>query len=490
MLSTTPDPLISFAGRERARVKTRTIVCGTALAGISFLAPGTASARAADLSPAEATRIAAEAYIYAYPLVTMDVTRLVTTNLRAGERPDFGPMNQFGHMRAFPPAGFKEVVRPNFDTLYSPVWLDLTRGPVIVSVPDTGGRYYMLPMLDMWTDVIAVPGKRTSGTQAADFAVMGPCWQGSLPGGVIPIHSSTPYVWVIGRAQTNGPGDYENVHRIQDGYKVTPLSAWGREAAPVEAPEPDPSVDMETPPLVQVNGMSAQRYFEYAAQLMKLHPPHLSDGSILLRMRRIGLEPGQDFDCDSLSEELQRALDEGAAQGLKTIQEAAANQREARNGWAISTAVMGVCDNEYLQRAVITLVGLGANPPEDAIYPLNVADANGDPVVGGRRYVMHSAAAELPPVGAFWSLTMYGGDGFPVENALHRYAIGDRSGLQFNDDGSLDLYIQPDSPGADKEANWLPSPREGAVGLTMRLYAPEPPVLNGEWAPPPVEPVD
>ncbi|HMO65508.1 MAG TPA: DUF1254 domain-containing protein, partial [Verrucomicrobiota bacterium] len=234
-------------------------------ASLALSAPG----RAGELAEAEAREIALEAYLYFYPLVSMDVTRRLTTNLEPDQRPGYGPMNMFHHMRAFPDANFRDVVRPNFDTLYSSAFYDITREPVIISAPDTQGRYYLLPMLDMWSDVFAVPGKRTSGTVAGDFALVPPGWRGRLPKGVERIETPTPQGWIIGRTQTNGPEDYAKVHQVQDGFRLTPLSQWGRKAKPAPF-KPDPPVDMKTPPLVQVNTMPAAKYFSYAAELMKL----------------------------------------------------------------------------------------------------------------------------------------------------------------------------------------------------------------------------
>jgi hypothetical protein len=435
------------------------------------------------ISEQEAYEIGIEAYHYLYPLITMDVTRRILTNYAPGTKPGMGPMNTFHHLRAFPPSDFREVVRPNFDTLYSVAWLDLTTEPQIVSAPDTRDRYYLLPMLDMWSDVFAVPGKRTTGTKAADFAVVPKGWNGTLPEGVERIESPTLYVWIIGRTQTNGPKDYEAVHKVQDGYRVTPLSQWGQNSEPVKAVI-DPSVDMQTPPVVQINTMPAAKYFSYGAELMKLNPPHITDWSTIARLKRIGIESGKSFDFDNASPTVKTALERAVEDGLQLMKDKIPTLARVVNGWQMNTDTMGVYGNYYLKRAIVALVGLGANQPQDAIYPLNMVDAEGKPMDGGNKYVLHFEQAELPPVNAFWSVTMYDAEGFQVANTLERFAIGDRDTLKYNADGSLDIYIQHESPGEDKESNWLPSPAQGVLGLTMRLYAPKAQALDGRWTPP------
>jgi hypothetical protein len=340
-------------------------------------------------------------------------------------------------------------------------------------------------MLDMWSDVFAVPGKRTSGTSAAHFAVVPPGWSGKLPAGVRMIQSPTPYVWVIGRTQTNGPKDYAAVNKVQDGYRITPLSQWGKTPAPVTVTV-DPSVDMKTPPLDLVNGMSAQRYFAYAAELMKLHPPHVTDWSMVERIRRIGLEPGKSFSWESLDPAVQEVIAKVPATAVKAMVAKLPTLARVVDGWQMNTDTMGVYGDYYLKRAIVAMVGLGANQPDDAIYPLNVGDSDGRPLRGEDHYVMHFTKDKLPPVEAFWSLTMYDAEGFQVANPLNRFAIGDRDPLKYNADGSLDLYIQHQSPGKDKESNWLPAPAKGVLGITLRLYAPKAAALYGRWAPPPV----
>src|SRR5271156_1278603 len=181
----------------------------------------------------QAHAIAVDAYVYFYPLITMDVTRRHFTNIEPGKEFGKGPMNMFVNVPAYPPAEFKGVVRSNFDTLYSIAWLDLTREPQVVSAPDTDGRFYLLPMIDMWTDVFASPGWRTTGTKAGNFLVTPPGWSGTVPAGFTQISAPTSHVWVIGRTRTDGPPDYEPVHKVQAGYTITPLSGWGKAAKPV-----------------------------------------------------------------------------------------------------------------------------------------------------------------------------------------------------------------------------------------------------------------
>lgn len=432
----------------------------------------------------EATQIAVEAYIYFYPLVMMDVTRRQLTNVEPGKVMGRGPMNTFAHMRSFPPADFREVVRPNFNTLYSSGWLDLTAEPMIVSVPDTNGRYYLLPMIDMWSDVFASPGKRTTGTKAGHFAIVPPGWSGKLPKEVERIDSPTPYVWILGRTQTNGQKDYNAVHKIQDGYKITSLSRWNKEPQPVTV-KIDPALDVKTAPLDQLNTMSAKKFFSYAADLMKINPPHITDQPIVARLKRLGIEVGEKFDFDKADPTIKRALEAAPASGLKAMKAKRPTLARSVNGWEMNTDTVGVYGTYYLKRAIVAMLLLGANLPEDSIYPVTLTDGEGKPLSGANSYVLKFKKADLPPVEAFWSVTLYDKEGFAFSNSLNRYAIGDQDALKYNEDGSLDVYIQRTSPGQNNESNWLPAP-EGTFNLIMRLYAPRTSALNGDWSPPPV----
>ncbi|HUO34157.1 MAG TPA: DUF1254 domain-containing protein [Candidatus Acidoferrum sp.] len=462
----------------------RNVLIKVFLVGVSLAAATPAFAQAPAVTAAEAHAIAVDAYVCFYPLVTMDITRRVATNVEPGKMPGLGPANTFNNFAAFPAAGFKTVVRPNFDTLYSSAWLDLTQEPMIVSVPDTGGRYYLLPMLDMWTDVFASPGWRTTGTHAGNFLIALPSWQGGVPPGITRIDAPTPYVWIIGRTKTDGPSDYEAVHKIQAGYTVTPLSQWGK--SPVAPPmKVDPTIDMKTPPKAQVDNMPADKFFAYAAELLKANPPHLTDEPIVARLKRIGFQVGQSFDLDQLDPTVRAALASVPEEAQKLMAWKLPTISRVVNGWSMNTDTMGVYGNYYLKRAIVAQVGLGANLPEDAIYPINLADDTGRPLDGASQYTMHFDKADLPPVDAFWSITLYDSQGYQVANALNRFTLSSWMSLKYNSDGSLDLYFQNEDPGTDKESNWLPAPKR-PFSLTMRLYAPRFEALSGKWNPPPV----
>jgi hypothetical protein len=454
-------------------------ICATLAAYIAITTPSSAE----PIGKEEAHTIGVQAYLYLYPLVTMDITRKQLTNVEHAEGIN-APMNSFANIPAFPPADMKVVVRPNFDTLYSSAWLDLTKEPMIVSAPDTNGRYYLLPMLDMWTHVFASPGWRTTGTQAGSWAITPRGWTGSLPDGVERIDAPTPYVWIIGRTKTDGPADYDAVRKIQAGYRVTPLSRWGKAAEPVTG-KVDTAVDMKTPPKIQVDTMPAGKYFAYAAEVLKLQPPHITDQPIVALMRRIGLEPGKSFELDKADPAVKEALQNVPEDALKLMGWKLKTIARVVNGWSMNTDTMGVYGNYYLKRAIIAQYGLGANLPEDAIYPANLVDDTGRPLDGANTYTLHFDKGATPPVSAFWSVTLYDKEGYQVANQLNRFAVSSWMPFKYNPDGSLDLYFQNESPGEGKEVNWLPAPK-GAFNLTMRLYAPKSEALTGLWNPPAV----
>ena len=444
---------------------------------------------ATPLSADEAAAIATDAYIYGYPLVTVEMTRRIVTNVAApvGLR---APMGQFAIAKRYPTAAFKDVTAPNADTLYSSAFLDLSKEPYILSLPDAHGRYYLFPMLDAWTTVFQVPGKRTTGTKAQKYAITGPGWSGTLPEGVTEYKSPTSMVWIIGRIYCTGtPKDYTAVHKMQDEIALVPLSSYGKPYTP-PAGTVDPSIDMKTPVRDQVNALDVAAYFNLVAQLMKDNPPTADDAPMVARMAKIGIAPGHPFDLTKLSP--------AAQQALKTVPKAAGGKimsyfkdaGKVDNGWLFTTKT-GIYDTDYVDRALVTAIGLGANRPQDAVYPTSEVDAEGKPYSGANRYVMHFDKGQLPPVNGFWSLTMYDAKYFFVANPLNRYTLSARNKLKKNSDGSVDLLLQHESPGKAKEANWLPAP-EGKFILMLRLYWPKetpPSLLDGTWTIPGVKQV-
>jgi hypothetical protein len=455
---------------------------------------GSSSKIAQDTKELQAFETGKDAYIYAYPLVTMELTRRASTNVAAPEG-TFAPVGQFAKLREYPNASFNTVTAPNADTLYTIVWLDVSKEPWVISIPDLKGRYALFPMLDGWTDVFQDPGKRTTGTGPQKYAITGPGWSGTLPPGVTEYKSPTGMVWLLGRIYCTGtPEDYKAVHAIQDQMSAVPLSSYGKPYTPVPGTV-DPSFDKKTSVRDQVNAMDGATYFKLFAELLKTNPPTADDAPMVAKLATIGIVPGQDFDISK--------VDPSVAGGLAKVPKPAqdkiaawmkeslvAGDAKLENGWSFTTKT-GIYGTNYLQRALITWFGLGANRPEDAVYPTSEGPELIEKYTGASKYVLHFDKGEMPPVNGFWSLTMYNAQYFFVDNPLNRYTLSQRNKFKTNADGSTDLYIQADSPGKDKESNWLPAPKDDFV-LMMRLYWPkekDPTILNGSWRIPGVKKV-
>jgi hypothetical protein len=353
----------------------------------------------------------------------------------------------------------------------------------VLSVPDTSGRYYLMPMLDAWTNVFASPGSRTTGNGKGAFAIVGPKWSGSLPGGLTRIDAPTNTVWIVGRTQTNGKQDYDAVHAIQDQYTLTPLSAWGK---PYRAPDNvavDPNVDSKTPIVQQVAQMDAATFFRKVNALMVGDPPAAADAAALAQFAPFGIGPGKPIDAQGHDPVLDAGLKLGQS---RVVTEAKKSVGRKARGWDILPENTGRYGTDYLYRAIVAFVGIGANLPDDAVYPRATTDSSGQPLTGANKYEMHFTKDSMPPVNAFWSLTMYNAKQGFVDNPINRYAIGDRDDLSFADDGSLTLYVQHDSPGKEKEANWLPAPPD-SFNLFLRLYWPSQTIGENGWTPPAVQ---
>lgn len=429
--------------------------------------------------------LATDAYIYGYPLVTMEMTRRIMTNVAQVEGTR-GPMGQFIKLRQYPNASFRDVTAPNADTLYTIAWLDVGKEPWVVSLPDLQGRYALFPMLDGWTNVFQVPGKRTTGTAAQTYAITGPGWSGTLPAGVVEYKSPTALVWLLGRIYCTGtPQDYAAVHALQDQCKLVPLSSWGKDYTPPPG-KVDPAIDMKTAVRDQVNRLSAVEYFTLLAELMKANPPAAADAPALARFARIGLVPGQSYDASKLQADFVKRVPQVAFDRIM-LQFKVGQSVKNINGWMFDS-VTGIYGTDYLNRAFVTAIGLGANRIQDAVYPTSLKDAHGNDYSGANKYTVRFPKGQLPPTRGFWSITMYDANYFFVANPINRYSISARQNLTANADGTVDLYIQKDSPGADKEANWLPAPA-GKFILMLRMYWPDespPSIIDGSWTPPAV----
>jgi len=469
--------------------RTLFVLCISFSVAIGFIACNRNTAANSDKAGLEeALSIATEAYIYGYPLVTMDMTRKQMTNVAV---PDAGhaPMGQLVKMRTYPAVDYHAVTAPNADTLYTTAWFDVSREPWILSVPDMGDRYYLLPMLDGWTDVFQVPGKRTTGDKAQKYAITGPGWSGQLPDGVTEYKSPTGLVWLLGRIYCTGtPEDYKAVHALQDRFELIPLSSYGKPYTPLPG-EIDNSFDMKTAVRDQVDSLGVDEYFSYLGRLMKTNPPAAEDAPIVARMAKIGLVPGQDFDGSKLGAFDKEAIKAVPKAAQLKIMDYFKQAGKPVNGWMFTTKT-GIYGTDYIQRALVTAIGLGANRPQDAVYPTGEKDADDKEFdASSNKYVMHFDKGQMPPVDGFWSLTMYDDKYFFVPNRLNRYTLSQRNKLVTNPDGSVDLYLQAESPGKAKEANWLPAPKAKFVPM-LRLYWPKetpPSIIDGTWTPPAIK---
>ena len=425
------------------------------------------------------------AYMYGYPLVLMDATRKAMTDPDGG----LAPSNHLVHIRVFPDPLFRQVVRPNCDTLYSNAWLDLSAEPMVLSIPDMTGRYYVMPFMDAWTNVFAYVGKRTTGNGPGHYLVAGPGWKGTAPQGLKVVRSPTNMVWLIGRIQTNGKSDFTNVHRLQDQITLTPLHRWQKgEPNPGFTKKHDPSGSRTRSPAAMVAKMDVKAFFSALNRLMGEQPPADADAPALKTLAEFGIAPGQPFHLEELGLIRRLMLTKAVEVTRSKLYEIIRSDRSSENNWAVIRKGIGDYGTNYSLRALVAMIGLGALAPVEAAYPNADRDGKGQPLDGTHRYRLHFDAGKTPPVNAFWSLTMYDEHGFLIDNPIQRYAIGDRDALEFNPDGSLDILIQHERPEA-KTSNWLPAPA-GSFAVTMRLYWPKADFLDGSWKLPPIEQIN
>ncbi|MBW5440072.1 DUF1254 domain-containing protein [Bradyrhizobium canariense] len=450
-------------------------------------------ANAQTVTPEEARQIAEGAYIYGYSLITTYVTQVQMSNVPKVEGLT-APTGQFINVPRYPPADYRGVSAPNADTLYSLGWLDLTE-PQVFSHPDMGDRFYLFELTDLWmSDSESSPSKRTADGKAANYLFTGPGWKGEVPAGMKQFPMATRYMVILGRTYADGTEqDYKAVNELQAQYKITPLSSWGKSYTPVAPPvNPNPGFSMTDKPQPVIIAMGTEGYFNLLAKLMGGDaPPAAGDGPILASMAKIGIVPGKPFEMSKLDPAVQAALKDIPQSALKKIEDNKAALGGIMDGWVVTKGLGTYGPDSYMKRAVVAAFGWPANQQRDAVYPYTETDSTGQKLTGANKYTLTFAKDATPPVNGFWSITMYMIDQgwWFVPNPLNKFTASLRDNPKFNADGSLTLYFQNESPGKDKEANWLPAPKGEFIPM-LRMYWPKnesPSILNGSWKPPAVQ---
>ncbi|WP_197413985.1 DUF1254 domain-containing protein [Terracidiphilus gabretensis] len=438
------------------------------------------------LSASDARSIAKDAYIYGVPMVAQYKTMYAFSIDKSNPQYQ-GPFDSILNIaRVFTPAD-TAFVTPNSDTPYSFAGLDLRAEPAVITIPKMEkNRYFVFQLMDLYTFNFAYIGSRSTGNDGGVYLIAGPGWNGDAPKGISKMfHAETQFVSVVGRTQLFNPADLPNVKRIQAGYKVQPLHEFLRTDAPPAAPAPD------WPKPISAAEQTSPAFFNQMAFLLQFaEPPHASEVDLRNQFAKIGIVPGKPFDPSSLSPDVQAALKAGIDGGQKAI-----DGKRASMGGKTDTlfGAREYLKNDYLARATGTQMGIGANSRDEALYPILDKDSDGQVLDGSKHnYTLHFAKGQMPPVNAFWSLTMYNlPSQLLVKNPLNRYLINSPMlpQLKTDADGGLTIYIQADTPGKDKEPNWLPAPK-ALFMLTMRYYWPKPELLNDEWKSPPVQRVN
>ena len=461
----------------------RDMLIGTASVGALGL---TTIAHAADATPAEARAIAKEAYVYGYPMV--DGYRVQYAYFVDRQNPEFkAPWNQIRNIpRVFTPAD-TAIVSPNSDTPYSMVGMDLRSEPLVLTVPQIDKkRYFSVQLIDQYTFNFDYIGSRTTGNDGGSFLIVGPHWKGPTPKGIKKVfHSETEFALGVYRTQLFDPADIDNVKAVQSGYKVQPLSEFLQQAAPKSAP----AVDF-IKPLTPETQKTSPEFFAILNFILQFCPTNPSEQKLMARFAKIGVGGGKTFDATKLSREMKTAIEQGMADAWAEF----ADFKKTRfdTGQVTSGDVFGTrqyLKNNYLYRMAAGVIGLYGNSKQEAMYPFYGVDSDKQPLDGSKRYTLRFAPGKLPPVNAFWSVTMYEmPQSLLTANPINRYLINSPMlpQLQRDADGGVTLLIQNESPGKEKEANWLPAPK-GPFVMAMRLYWPKPEALDGKWTAPPLK---
>ena len=454
-----------------------------AFAGFTFTAV-TQLAVAAEISPDEARAIAKEAYIYANPLV--DNYRILYSHFVDSKNPEFkAPWNQIANVSRVYTPDDKEIQTPNSDTPYSFLGLDLRTEPMVLTLPSIEkSRYFSVQLIDLYTHNFDYLGSRATGNDGGSYLIAGPDWKGKTPKGIKKvIHSETELIVALYRTQLLSPDDIEKVKAVQAGYIVQPLSAF------IDQPSPKATPEISfIEPLTRDEIKTSPKVFEQLNFVLQLCPTHPSEKALMARFAKIGIGAGKTFDISKFSPEVQKAIGQGIADAWLDF---AALKKRAEAGEVSSVDTFGTREhlkNNYAYRMIAAVLGIWGNSTAEAVYPTYYVDSDGEKLDGANRYTLRFGADQLPPVNAFWSLTMYEMPAsLLVANPINRYLLNSTMLSDFvrDADGGITLYIQHDSPGKDKEDNWLPAAK-GPFIANMRLYWPKPEALDGSWKQPPL----
>ena len=422
--------------------------------------------------PSSAAELAVEAYVYAYPLLVFD-------RERQAQYQALGVSNQLSTRTTTSTPFSHDVLAPNADTVSTTALLDLRSGPLVLSMPDSGKRYTRVDLLDAYTNVFASLGQRTEGNKAANYAIVGPDGPASVTG-LTTMRAPTNYVWLHGQVAAQGERDVPAASGLMQQWSLTPLAEFAAGKRRPAAARP-PLADVDGGAAKRVEALQPTKYFEEAAKLLKINPPAAADAPLVKKFPTIGLnfKQGQFAPGKLGTPALAKAVNDGRAR-IHAAKSAAAPQ----NGWVFEETG-GSYGVDYLSRAAAARAGIGGALPQDAVEAIARVDASNARLHGGSRYVLHFAPGALPPVNAFWSLTMLDDEGRMVDNMINRYAVrGDR--LTKDGDGGVTVHIQAPPPGGSKDANWLPAPN-GNFQVLLRLYWPKEEAVSGSWKPPAVK---
>jgi hypothetical protein len=459
------------------------------LAAMLALPLGTAAAAPAQLSQAQAQKVGTDAYVYGVDLLEFMRAWKLDTSVTVPNDYANAPVNQVGNQRVLttPANQSREIVGPSNSTLYSSAHLDLSKGPIVLHVPAVPDhRYYAWEFLDPYLNVFHYVGTRTTGDSAGNYVIVGPGFKGKLPAGLKRINAAYNHIWLFGRTLVYGKSDLAAANKVQGGYKVIPLNDFERAGLAYKPPRPHKIVTTPTIPSLPT-GMA---FFDALGNAMAQNPPPARDHAIIAEMKTAGIGAG----LHPMSEHLPAATIAGltaAANGGPTYVfqqrlQIALGGAQKHNGWYQLLPDTGNFGTDYTYRAVIAVYGICANLPAEAVYAVGTLDNTGNTLNGSNSYVIHIPRGDMPPVRYYWSLTVYNLQTELIANKYDKYSVGSNTSLQYNKDGSVDIYVQP-TPPAGHEANWLPDVPNNSMILALRMYGPKANVLNGTYHYPTIE---